>query len=83
LTVVITPSFYAQACAVRRAKSAKLIGGLQVTLWTSLLGRDPWPEAMVSVSIRSISPYAARTPAATVPAKHNDTDRNAWIDGRR
>jgi hypothetical protein len=61
LMAVITPSFYAHACAARRAKSAKLIGGLPVTFWTSLLGREPWPEAMVSVSIRSISPYSAGT----------------------
>jgi hypothetical protein len=39
----------------RRAKSAKLIGGAPVTFRTSLLGREPRPEAMVSVSIRSIS----------------------------
>jgi hypothetical protein len=39
--VVIKPSFDARACAVRRAKSAKLIGRLPVTLWTSLLGGHP------------------------------------------
>jgi hypothetical protein len=56
LMVVIMRSFYAQACAVRRAKSAKLIGGAPVTFWTSLLGREPWPVATVSVSVRSTSP---------------------------
>src|SRR5216684_2857605 len=61
---------WAQACAVRRAKSAKLIGGIPVTFWTSLLGREPWPEAMVLVSMRSISPYSAGTSAATVPSIH-------------
>ena len=67
--MVITPSFYAHTCAVRRgAKSAKLIGGIPATFWTSLLGREPWPEAMVSVSIRSLSPYSADTPAATEPS---------------
>jgi hypothetical protein len=30
--VLMTPSVYAQVCAVCRAKSAKLIGGLRVTL---------------------------------------------------
>ena len=35
---------HAQAGAVRRAKSAKLIGGLPVTFSTSLLGREPCPR---------------------------------------
>ena len=51
--MVITPPFYAQTCAVRRAKSAKLIGLTPVTFWTSFVGWEPRPEAMVSVSMRS------------------------------
>src|SRR5262249_8443963 len=69
------------ACAVRRAKSAKLIGGIPVTFWTSLLGREPWPEAMVSVSTRSISPYAAGPPAATMPSVHASRSMSLCLAG--
>src|SRR6266851_5761854 len=72
---------WAQACTVRRAKSAKLIGATPVTFWTSLLGRAPWPEAMVSVSMRSISPYSAGTPAATLPSIHASRSMSLCLAG--
>jgi hypothetical protein len=40
----------AQAAAVRRAKSARLAGGAPVAFSVSLLGREPRPDAMVSVN---------------------------------
>jgi hypothetical protein len=73
IVVVMMGPLYVHACAVRRAKSANLIGGAPVTFWTLSLGREPTPEAMVSVNIRSISPYSAGTPASTLP----------WIDTSR
>src|SRR5260370_12423244 len=71
----------AQACAGRRAKSAKLTGGIPVAFWTSWLGREPWPEAMVSVSMRSIWPYSAGTPAATVPSIHASRSMSLCLAG--
>jgi hypothetical protein len=61
--VVITPSLYAQACAVRRVKSTKLIGGLPVTLWTSLLGREPCygPDAIKRLEILDVAKRAGFT----------------------
>src|ERR1700693_4669887 len=54
----------AHAAAVRLAKSVKVPGGAPVTFSMSSLGREPRPEAMVSVSIWSIWPYSAGTPDA-------------------
>src|SRR6266550_6152956 len=58
----------AQLVAVRRAKSAKLVGATPVAFPTSSLGREPWPMPMVSVSIRRTAPYSAGIPLATAPA---------------
>ena len=52
IVVVMMGPVYVHACAVRRAKSANLIGGAPVTFWTVSLGREPIPEAMVSVTRR-------------------------------
>ena len=52
------------AAAVPLAKSVKLVGGAPVTFSTSSLGREPRPEAIVSVSICSIWPYSGGTPDA-------------------
>jgi hypothetical protein len=79
--VVMMASVYVHACAVRRAKSANLIGGAPVTFWTLSLGREPIPEAMVSVNIRSISPYSAGTPAATLPWIHTSRSMSLCFTG--
>src|ERR1700730_9157776 len=55
----------AQASAVRRAKSAKLVAATPVVFSTSSVGREPWPVPMVSVSIRRTAPYSAGIPLAT------------------
>jgi hypothetical protein len=47
---------YFHARAVRRAKSAKSIGGAPVTFSTLSFGREPFPEAIASVRSRRISP---------------------------
>jgi hypothetical protein len=81
IAVVMMGPVYVHACAVRRAKSANLIGGAPVTLWTLSLGREPMPEAMVSVNIRSILPYSAGTPAATLPWIHTSQSMSLCFAG--
>ena len=46
----------AHAAAVRHANSAKVAGRAPVTLSTSLLGSEPCPDAIVSVSMRRTAP---------------------------
>jgi hypothetical protein len=49
--------------SVRRAKSAKRVGAVPVAFSTSLLGRDPRPDAMVSLSMRRAAPELAIAPS--------------------
>ena len=51
-----------------------------MTFWTLSLGRKPIPEAMVSVNIRSISPYSG-TPAATLPWIHTSRSMSLCFTG--
>ena len=81
IVVVMMGPVYVHARAVRRAKSANLIGGAPVTFSTLSLGREPIPEAMVSVNIRSISPYSAGTPAATMPWIHTSRSMSLCFTG--
>ena len=52
-----------------------------MTFWTLSLGREPIPEAMVSVNIRNISPYSAGTPAATLPWIHTSRSTSLCFTG--
>ena len=67
IVVVRMGPVYVHACAVRRGEASELDRRRSSDLLDVVLGREPIPEAKVSVNIRSISPYSAGRPASTLP----------------
>jgi hypothetical protein len=53
-----------------------VIGATPVTFWTLSLGREPLPEAMVSVNIRSISPNSAEETVGKLSEKEKGLAKN-------